>query len=201
MKVYKWIESKQYACYMTTNLKDEKKMLWKVDDEPAPSRKQWNPITLEQYLGYSLFDEELNLKTIGDNPHCPYGLQLISHKAKEALTDIWEEYTNLYPVILKDTSEPFYIVVPKLHIDCLDKKKSEIMYSKHDNTPSLLINWSIINAKLEDAPIFSIDFGKIIETDFDSYFITDNFKNRVIDADLEGFCFIESMSEAKPFIS
>lgn len=201
MKVYKWIESKRYACYMTTNLKDEKKMLWKIDDEPAPSQKQWKPITLEQYLGYSLFDEELNLKIIGDNPHCPYGLQLISHKAKEALADIWETYTNLYTVILKDAAEPFYIVVPKLHVDCLDKEQSEIMYSKHDKAPILLTSWSVIADKLDDAPIFSIDYGKIIESDFESYFITDSFKKRVIDAGLKGFCFVENISENNPFIS
>lgn len=106
-------------------------------------------------------------------------------------------------MILEDKpNEPYYMVVIKIVIDCIDREKSigsldifneERKRKKYFNTIS---QWVFREDEIVDNVLFVLPDNPI------AVYATEEFKQRVIQAGLTGFGFIKRMfDEEKPFIS
>ena len=108
---------------------------------------------------------------------------LISQKAADALQDIWERHTTLYPVHLDDASnETYYMVVVKTMLDCLDEAASRLSKDYKGKICSVF-DWVFRNEYLDNSDLFVLPYN---ETD---YYVSSQFKDRVIKAGLKGFAF------------
>jgi hypothetical protein len=197
MTVFEWMRSEKYAGYLGINPADKDKMDWHpaLPSSSLPPLSQWEPARLSQYLGEG--KKSRKPKPIGDAPAA--GLcNLISQRAADALRDIWDRHALLYPVVLDDAPEPYYMVVVQTVIDALDRERSVGKLQKYGPTPNLfaVINeWVFREDQLGDAELFRLPDSKT------AMYVTEAFKERVVAAKLKGFCFKRSFWEEDPFIS
>ena len=197
MTIYEWTNTMKYAGYAGVTESDDRKIWWtdELIGDPLPTLENWTPPHMTQYLGSG--KKKRKPVKIGDAPSAS-SAYLISHKAAEALRDIWERDAILYPVILEDSTEPYYMVVAKHVIDCLDREKSTGPRHTYGPTPELfasLEEWVFDESALGEHDIFRLPDSKT------TYYLTDRFKQRVIKAGLKGFCMNQRAWEDKPFVS
>ncbi|OOS25316.1 hypothetical protein B0681_04650 [Moraxella porci DSM 25326] len=198
--IYKWFNPNlKYADYGGKTEADQASMTWEsfILGVPLPPLEQWKTPTLEQYL-----NGRKKLRLVADcvksGSH-----HLINQKSVDALADIWEKHATLYPVILEDKpNEPYYMVVIKTVIDCIDREKSIGALSEFDedkkskNYFDCVYQWVFREGEIGDNALFVLPDNPI------AVYATEEFKQRVIQAGLTGFGFIKSMfDEEKPFIS
>lgn len=198
--IYKWFNPNlKYADYGGKTEADQASITWEsfILGVPLPPLEQWKTPTLEQYL-----NGRKKLRLVADcvksGSH-----HLINQKSVDALADIWEKHATLYPVILEDKpNEPYYMVVIKTVIDCIDREKSIGALSEFDedkkskNYFDCVYQWVFREGEIEDNALFVLPDNPI------AVYATEEFKQRVIQAGLTGFGFIKSMfDEEKPFIS
>lgn len=135
---------------------------------------------------------------IGDAPTAVVS-NLISESAAKVLGDILEKNATLYPVKLKDDlQEQYYMVVCHTKLDCLDRNKSIGKLTKKSENPehfTVLEEWVFCEDCIQDNHMFVLPDCK-----YDIY-VSEYFKQRVVEAGLKGFCFKTSFWEEKPFIS
>jgi hypothetical protein len=163
--------------------------------DPLPSTQAWLAPMLTQYLGES--KKLRKPKPIGDAPSAGL-VHLVSQRAVTAFPSFWEKYTDLYPVRLIDSDQPYFMVHAKLVIDALDRDNSSGTRKKHGGNPthfSPLETWSFREEELADAPLF-----RLPDSDTALY-VTDVFKRMVVGARLKGFCLKTSFWEESPFCS
>jgi hypothetical protein len=197
MTVFEWMRNDKYAGYLGVGPADEAKMDWHpaLPSSVLPPLSQWEPPRLAQYLGQG--KKPRKPKPIGDAPGS--GLcNLISQRAADALSDIWDRHALLYPVVLDDAPDPYYMVVVQTVIDALDRERSVGKLQKYGPTPDLFAvidEWVFHEDQLGDAMLFRLPDSKT------AMYVTEVFKNRVVAAKLKGFCLKRSFWEEKPFIS
>lgn len=202
MQIYKWRQSSmKYADYGGTSKADERQMCWYDDllGDPLPDLAGWKTPHLSQYLG-----EKGTRKPgiIGDSTSSG-SLNLISQRAVDALEDIWIRHASLYPVILDDMPDmKYYMVVvqTELPFEALDREKSTgkpVKYGPEANKGYFapLETWAFNPDVVGDNDLFSIPDTIV------NYFVSERFKQRVIDASLKSFCLRREFWEEKPFIS
>lgn len=197
--IYLWSNpDMKYAGYIGVTDQDEKSICWDdpVLGEPQPSISQWKPPILQQYLGDGIKKRKPGI--IGDAPSS--GLyNLISQRAADILADIFECHALLYPVELVDMpKEKYYMVVAKTELDCLDRQKSTgVQLAGYGSakyfTP--VHNWVFDKKCLGDNDLFVIPDSRI------SIYVSERFKERVIDAGLKGFGFRKDFWDKSPIIT
>ena len=197
MTVFEWMKNDKYAGYLGATSDDEARMDWApaLPSSELPPLAQWQPARLTQYLGPG--KKPRKPRPIGDAP-ASGGLNLISQRAADALRDIWDRHALLYPVVLDDASEPYYMVVVQTVIDALDRERSVGTLQKYGPTPDLFAvidEWVFHEDMIGDAQLFRLPDSKT------AMYVTEAFKDRVIEAKLKGFCLKRSFWEEKPFIS
>lgn len=197
MTIYDWTTTMKYAGYAGVSESDDRKIWWtdELIGDPLPTLENWNSPHMTQYLGGG--KRKRKPAIIGDAPSAS-SAHLISHKAAEALRDIWERDAILYPVILEDSADRYYMVVAKYIIDCLDRENSTGPRHTYGPTPELFASveeWVFDESALGEHDLFRLPDSKT------TYYLTERFKQRVIDAGLKGFCLNQRAWEDKPFVS
>ncbi|AOE49525.1 imm11 family protein [Kangiella sediminilitoris] len=198
--IYKWFNpSLSYAGYLAVSESDDERMQWydPLMGVPLPaSMEDWKPPLLEQYLGDGKKKRKPGI--IGDSPSSGV-VHLVSEKAANALSDIFEKHAKLYPVKLKDApNENFYMVVVTTEIDCLDRDKSTGKRTGYEIRPeyfSSIHTWVFDESKLEGVDLFVLPDSKT------TCYVSDRFKQRVIDAGLKGFGFEKEFWDEDPIIT
>ena len=198
MIVYEWSGSMKFADYGGASDADDRKRRWfdALIGDPLPPLSAWQPPRLKQYLGEG--NKKRKSKPIGDAPSSG-SLRLVSQRAADALADVWQRHVLLYPVVLEDADEPYYMIVVKTVVDdALDRAASSGKRNTYGGNPEHFVTldeWSFDDRKLEGVEIFHIPDIKL------AYYVTDAFKQRVVDANLKGFCFKRRFWDDKPFLS
>lgn len=199
--IYKWRNiSTKYADYLGSTKQDDRAVNWHnpVLGDPLPSLEDWKIPLLEQYLG-----EKGNERKPGLITDCvkSAAVNLISQRAADALRDIWDAHALLYPVKLADKPDvPYYMVVPTIEIDCLDRKKSKGDIQKYGKDKgkgyfSILEEWVFREDEIGQNVLFTLPDKKA------TIYVTEAFKQRVIEAGLTGFCFNKSFYDENPLIT
>lgn len=198
--IYKWSNpSLSYAGYLAISESDDEKMQWydPLMGVPLPaSTDDWGPPLLEQYLGDG--KKKRKPRPIGDSPSSG-AVHLVSQKAANALSDIFEKHAKLYPVKLRDApNEEFFMVVVTTEIDCLDRESSTGKKSGYEKKPeyfSTIETWVFDESKLEGVDLF------VLPDSNTTCYVSEGFKQRVIDSGLKGFEFRKEFWDEDPFIS
>ncbi len=184
--IYKWSSSEKSAGYIGKSECDDKKVKWynQILGTPLISLDDWSPPLLVQFLGKeSTRLKELNPVTDSVSSSL---VHIISQRAVDELKDIWLRHALLYPVKLEDRKgENFYMVVVNTVLDCLDREKSRGPLNKYGSKRGLFAyveEWVFDEDCLGDADLFVIPDSATIT------YVSDRFKQRVIDAELKSFC-------------
>lgn len=202
MQIYKWGQTSiKYADYIGASDSENRQVLWNDDllGEPLPVLTEWEIPHLVQYLG----DEKKRKPGIIGDATSSGSLNLISQSAADALADIWERHALLYPVVLNDKPDNTYymvVVQTELPFEALDRDKSSgrpIKYGPRANQGyfATLDNWVFHQEIVGDNDLFWIPDRRL------DYYVSERFKQRVIESELTGFCLRRESWEEKPFIS
>ncbi|MBV7434678.1 hypothetical protein KRX19_06510 [Cardiobacteriaceae bacterium TAE3-ERU3] len=197
--IYKWMNAdSRYAQYDGKEEVDDTAITWMspVLGDPLPPLSQWRTPTLTQYIGDN---SSKSSKIIAD---CVRGLSpYINQKSVDALADIWDKHATLYPVILDDRpNEPYYMVVVNTVIDCIDREASignidkNTLHGKKGYF-SGITQWVFREDEIGDNDIF------VLPDDPSTNYVTERFKQRVIEAELTGFGFVTEQFDDNPFVS
>ena len=192
-EVFLWRSSGKYAEYSGKTEEDDRKIAWNVlgVGDPLPPLSEWKTPLLTQYLGEK---GKRRPRKIGDSPTAG-SPTLISQKAADALRDIWDRHAILYPVRLDDApGVMYYMVVVKTVLDCLDESASRVA-KDHKGRIRTIYDWVFKDGCLDDSDLFHLPYNKI------SYYVSERFKARVIEAGLKGFAFHTHFWDSKPFTS
>lgn len=198
MEVYKWGSTMKFAGYVGKTDAEDRQVSWpsKSRGIPLPPLAEWKTPTLVQYLGEG--PRLRKPKVVGDCVATSY-LRIISQAAADALADVWEKNALLYPVRLDDVPDQcFYIVVPRIALDCLDWERSKFARCANGQ-PYLMNEWVIREDALGDADLFSIPLYPGHSPM--NYYVTERFRQRVIDAGLGDFVFGRMWPDPKPLIT
>jgi hypothetical protein len=196
--IYQWTFSDNYPGYMGVTDADQNRIDWYDDfmGEPLPENyKDWTVPTLEQYLGEGR--KKRKPLPIGDAPTAVQ-TNLISEKAIKPLKEILDKHASLYPVVLSDDPEGiYYMVVCRTIIDCLDRKASVGKLGRASNPEYFahIDNWVFNKDCIRNNHMF------VLPDDESSIFVSEHFKQIVVDSGLKGFCFKTEFCEESPFTS
>lgn len=158
--------------------------------------REWSPPTVVQYLG----DDRKKRKPapIGDAPSSSQ-LNMVSQAGASALADIFARHAKLYPVILDDASDaPYFMVIPTTEIDCIDREQSTGKLAKYGPNPHMFAvveEWVFRENEIGEADMF------VLPDSPTTTYVSERFKQRVIEAGLKGFCLKRYFWEEDPFIS
>ncbi|WP_018624959.1 imm11 family protein [Kangiella aquimarina] len=197
---YEWsYPNLTYAGYLAVSESDDEKMQWydPLMGVPLPtSMNEWEPPLLEQYLGDG--KKKRKPSPIGDAPSSGV-IHLVSQKAVDALSDIFDKHAKLYPVKLKDApNEDFYMIVVTTEVDCLDREKSTGKRTGYEKRPeyfSSIHTWVFDESKLEGVDLFVLPDSKT------TCYVSERFKQRVLYSGLKGFGFVKEFWDDEPLIS
>ena len=198
MASYEWSGHSGYAGYVGKSPNDERRLLWYDDLLGAPlvELREWSPPTVVQYLG----DDRKKRKPapIGDAPRSSQ-LNMVSQAGASALADIFARHAKLYPVILDDASDaPYFMVIPTTEIDCIDREQSTGKLAKYGPNPHMFAvveEWVFRENEIGEADMF------VLPDSPTTTYVSERFKQRVIEAGLKGFCLKRYFWEEDPFIS
>lgn len=198
MEVYEWGSTMKFAGYEGKTDAEDRQVSWYIKSMgiPLPPLAEWKTPTLVQYLGGG--PRLRKPKVVGD---CVAStrLRIISQAAADALADVWEKHALLYPVRLDDVPDQcFYIVVPRIALDCLDWERSKFARCANGQ-PCSLKEWVIREDALGDADLFNIPLYP--GSTSLRYYVTERFRQRVIDAGLGDFVFGRVWCDPKPLIT
>jgi hypothetical protein len=198
-QIYEWTRADTIAGYIGKTPGDEEKVRWydSLMGIPLVPLDDWEPPVLEQYLGGNT-KKRKRLKPIGDSP-ASGPVNIISERAAIALSDICDRHTSLYPVILDDDRiNKYYMVVVQTVLDCLDREKSTGPKQKYTSTPDLFASvetWVFDDECIGDVDLFVLPDSKT------ATFVSERFRQRVIESGLKGFCLKKEFWEEDSWVS
>lgn len=186
--IYEWFNiNSRYAQYIGSTEEYDSAMTWysPILGTPLPSLSEWKIPTLTQYIG----QHDSKLSRMITDCVSSSSVHLISPKAANLLKDIWDKHATLYPVILDDRpNEYYYMIVIHTVIDCIDRKLS--IGTIHDWTEKGqmglfdgITEWVMREEEVGNNHLF------VLPDSPTSIYVTEEFKNRVIEAKLTGFSF------------
>ena len=193
---YELVGNQKYAEFTPVDESDERKVYWTTVGvgDPLPPLQDWEPAQLTEYRG-----DGPKLRKSRKLPDCDG--RYISHKAKEALSDIWDKHVSLYPVFVQEAPDPrYYMMVCQTVLDCLDLEKSEFA-RRSNGVPYLLKHWVFDESAVGDAEIFRfVDRFPKSAMGYENY-VSEEFVRRVTEAKLTGFCFWKFFGDPKPILT
>lgn len=196
--IYQWSSSDKYSGYLGVTDSDQDRIDWYDDfmGEPLPQHfSDWVIPNLRQYLGGG--KNKRKLLPIGDAP-TSVKTNLISAKAARSLEKILEKNVTLYPVkLLGDSDGSYYMVVCHTKLDCIDRKMSEGKLGRGSNPEHFahIDKWVFDMECVGNNDIF------VLPDDESNIYVSQRFKETVVEAGLKGFCFKTEFWEEAPFIS
>ena len=182
MQIYNWGGGESATEYIGETDEAERAISWfdRLLGDPLPSLEEWDPPSLIQYRGAN---GKRKLRIVTD---CVYSaeLGLVSERAVDALSDIWDRHAKLYPVVLDDAELAYYMVVVTTQLDCLDRKNSSGSLQKYGPTPDRFASvhtWQFNADCVGDSDLFVIPDSRT------NMFVSARFRERVTEAALSGF--------------
>ncbi|OPX41846.1 hypothetical protein CLHUN_42830 [Ruminiclostridium hungatei] len=136
----------------------------------------WEPLKLK------LINHDGKLKR-GDMPYLSPGKPVFTKKAIESLRGFLEGNAEVLPIDY-ELQELFILNIIN-RIDAIDYEKSEIKYGDEKRIIRVK-KYSFVVEKIKNQHIF-----KILNQLFGTVFVSDEFRNKVIESGLEGFKFVE----------
>jgi len=193
--IYRWSSSEKSVDYIGINEEEDAKLDWHdpIMGVPLVKLSVWNPP--------KVYQSKLGRKKRIDPGDAPMSrvVNLISKRAADELKDIWEEHATLYPLEITDNEdEELFMVVVKTAIDGLDRDKSTGPLHKYGPTPDLFAvveTWVFKEDIIGDADLFVLPDSPY------TIYASEEFKQRVSDAELKGFCLKTQFWEENPWIS
>ncbi|MGG2134689.1 DUF1629 domain-containing protein [Bacillus sp. S2(2024)] len=153
-------------------------------------KKQFNS---KGKLSNSWTDIFIKLEDKGTRSDCPIflgksGVRMISGKAKQILEPLIGDNVEFLPLIHTITNEKYYAIHVLNVLDALDSDNT--VFEKLSS--GLIIGcekYSFIPSIVQNQAIFKIYINKIIHPT--AIFVSDEFRNAVLESDLKGFEFVE----------
>lgn len=142
-----------------------------------PLENIWEPMNL-QLIPHS------GILKRGDMPYLSPGVPVFSKRAKEVLTNMLSGNVEILDVAYEP--QELYIVNVINLLEVINTEKSIIKYLSDGKRILRFIKYAFIADKLKDQHIF-----KIVEQPRADVFVSDEFRNKVIESGLEGFKFVE----------
>lgn len=140
-------------------------------------KDNWTPLKIK------LIEHGGKLKK-GDIPYLSPGVPIFSKKAINVLNEYLSKNTEILPI---DFNGDEYSLINVINLlDGIDYKNSVIEYYSDKKRIMAFDKYAFIKEKVENQHIF-----KIVELPRADVFISDEFRNKVIESGLEGFKFVE----------
>jgi len=159
-----------------------------------PPKSEWQPLELVVFEGEG--SDRRRTAGLGDFiGACP--AHVISEKAADALSDLWERYGELYPVLVKGYSDKFYVFYPTNVVDCLDYERSAYKGQGSERARfDVLLEFVFFEEAVGDNIIFTLP-----DHPHDKIYVTETFKERVKKAKLKGLQLDKKFFDPKPWKS
>ena len=192
--IFQWSGSEDSVDYVGASEDDDKKLQWhdKIMGTPLVPLADWEPPNVVQSI------ERGARKQPGDAPMSRL-VNLISKRASTVLKDIWDRHATLYPLQVVDhKDEELFMVVAHTVLDCIDRTASTGPLQNYGPTPELFAyveKWVFDESAIGDDDLF------VLPDSPTSIFVSEQFKRRVAEAGLEGFCLLSSYWDDDPWIS
>lgn len=181
MKIYHWGSSDRIpALWGQTEEVDD--LIYKYYDSfPPPSNQDWVAPVLVPRKG------AITEKKIGDFPVTSSLAHLVSQRALDALGDIFEANGVLYPVVIKDVEQKYYIYLCSNVVDCLNEKESNVWYAEHtDIDPPACVG--VLKHVWHEDKVGSNEVF-VIPQDLSHIHVTDSFIEKIRAAKLKKFVY------------
>jgi len=202
LQIYKLNSNEKYAEYGGKGDGDQRAVRWfdPLLGDPLPGVDNWSPPSLLQYLGDG--KKKRALKTIGDFPGGSAN-SFIKKEAAERLSSFLDKTADLYPVNLMDDLDNEYFLVHiknELPFDSLMRNVSigkPVKYGPKANQGyfSPLEKWVFDDSYLVGQDIF------VLPDSAYTIYVSERFKDAVIDAGLKGFVFQQEFWDENPIIT
>ena len=140
-------------------------------------KENWTPIEVH------LIEHKGSLKR-GDMPYLSPGKPVFTSRAVKILSDLLQGSTEILPI--KYELQELFIVNVVNFIDAIDYEKSDIEYMRDGRRIMCVNKFSFIIDNVKNQHIF-----KIYNQLHGSVFVSDEFRNKVLESELKGFKFIE----------
>ncbi len=188
---YRWSAPEDAVDFVGSTESDDRWLLWHdpLLGEPLPDLEDWTPPQVV-CRGARRVNTDAPMSRL---------VNLVSAKAAEVLSDIWSRHAILYPLVTADASDDsFFMVVVKTQLDCIDRQKSQGPLQKYGSTPDLFANvesWVFDTGIIGDADAF------VLPDSSTTVYVSERFKNRVVESGLRGFCLKTRFWEEDPWVS
>ena len=185
--------NQRYAEYSGKTDADFRKIAWNVVcvGNPLPPLSEWEVPLLTQYLGDPR--KPRKPRKTGDAASVGLPKLIISEKSVDALKDILDKHALLYPVRLDDVSDSYYLVKAATILNCLDEKQSNVHRRK--GIIQSVDEWVFKEDCIGDADLFALCYDESV------CYVSNRFKDRVVNAGLKGFAFKTRFWDPKPFVT
>ena len=170
-----------YESFQLLNLEgDSKKYFEGKIDSAAKASDSWGEIRIKCV-------EEGNQS---DLPHFwgEVGTPMVSGKAKKFLESILGDNVEFLPLIHDMTGEVYYIINVLNAIDAIDYEKA-ILKKLRSGLVIDFKKYAFLSNMVKNQTIFKVYLNEILH--IPSVFVSDEFRNTLLESDLKGFEFIE----------
>ena len=192
---YQWSHMSSYAGLVEVD--NSENILSRFHRSPmghkeVPDLAHWNPIQLVIFEG----EKGYKRKTKGLGDFISAGAaNILSSRAVDCLSDIWEIYGDLYPVNVEEESDPYYIFHPKNVLDCLDRNRSNYETTQA-GLISIVLDFVFLDNVVGDSLVFTIK-----ELPDLPIYVSEVFKERVKKSKLRGLELNSKFFDLKPWKS
>jgi len=197
--IYMWNHISKYAGLVEPEESENPHFLFQFSPNPTFPEKllpveQWVPPELVLFEG----EGEDRRKTAGLADFinaCP--AHVLSERAVDALSDLWEKYGDLYPMKVRGYEQTFYGFYPTNVVDCLDFEHSVLKGTGGNGARfSVALEFIFFEEKVGDNIIFTIP-----DHPHGPIYVNEMFKERVKKAKLKGLQLNAKFFDPKPWKS
>lgn len=181
MKIWKLeTDANNYDYFTIPNDEERKKVLFDYCFDGRHIADRWKPIKVE------VIEESKR----SDTPTFGGGRPVLSENAVLILGDLIKGVTEILP--LDYSKEKYYVINVVDVVDCIDYEKTKCKMFENSNRVMRFIEYAFKANAVKGKHIF-----KIPEHPKSEVFISDEFRDRVLNNGLEGFAFLELWDSEK----
>jgi hypothetical protein len=188
--------------YASLDEADGSSALYQFDPDPTypeglTSKEKWKPLELAIFEGDNmLLNSRWKKNGLADFISATPA-HVLSQRAVDAMSDLWEKYGELYPVTAKGYEGCYYVFYPTNVVDCLDYERSVLKGNGWGNARfNTALEFYFIEEKVGDNVIFTIP-----DHPHKPIYVSEVFKERVKKAKLKGLQLNSKFFDPKPWKS
>lgn len=196
--IYKWGYTGGYADLSSVGDIMNEFQFNPVPAFPAPlvNKETYKPIEFELFEGEG--EDKRKTRGIADFISNT-SAHILSERAVDALSDLWEKYGELYPITVKGYDNPYYVFFPTNVVDCLDYEKSTLKgegykWDLYHRRFSVLLKFVFHEDKVGDNTMFTLP-----DEPYGTIYVNETFKERVKKAKLKGIALYKEFFDPKPW--